>query len=376
MPGRTIATVAIFLTSLWCAIAHAHEVDLSQSTLGMQRGNLTAALRFSLQDLAGPLALDTNGDGQVDADDLENGLPAIGKFVESHMHVAADGKPVEWLARSWYVTELPPDATQSTDAASTPAVHQQITIELAAPFDGSPRELTVSADLWRDLAARHRHVVQVEWPGASDQKLLTAESPSHTFTLGKEQSLAAQVAEYMKLGIEHIFLGYDHIMFLVGLVIVGGRFASLVKIVTAFTIAHSITLALAVLGVVTPASRWVESGIALSIAYVAIENLISSAPRHRWVLAFCFGLVHGFGFAGVLTEIGLPTRGLAAALLAFNFGVEVGQLCIVAALFPLALWLSRTRFQRPVVIGVSLIVLVFAVGWFVERVGNVQFMPI
>lgn len=147
-------------------------------------------------------------------------------------------------------------------AATSPAAHQQITIELSVPLAKESERLTLSADLWPGLAAQHRHVAQVEWTGGSDQKLLTADSPTHTFTVGHQQPLGELLAEDLKLGVEHIFLGYDHIMFLVGLVIVGGRFTSLVKIVTAFTVAHSITLALAVLGWVTPPGRWVESGIA------------------------------------------------------------------------------------------------------------------
>jgi hypothetical protein len=176
--------------------------------------------------------------------------------------------------------------------------------------------------------------------------------------------------------VEHIWIGYDHIMFLLALIIIGSRLGPLVKIVSAFTVAHSITLILATLEWVVLPQRLVESGIALSIAYVAAENLWLRDTRHRWILTFGFGLVHGFGFANVLRDLGLPSEGLIVSLLAFNVGVEIGQVTIVVLLLPLILWLSVQSFHERVVQLASALILLFGLGWLVERVFDLSYMPL
>jgi hydrogenase/urease accessory protein HupE len=173
---------------------------------------------------------------------------------------------------------------------------------------------------------------------------------------------------FFTLGVEHILIGFDHLLFLLALVLRGGNAWSLLKIVTAFTIAHSITLALAALNIIVLPSRLVEGAIALSIAYVAAENLFAKRPAsHRWAVSFVFGLVHGVGFSSVLREIGLPQDGLVWALLGFNLGVEAGQAIAVLATLPLLLYLRRTRFEARTVAAVSVIVLVAGLALFVER---------
>ena len=145
------------------------------------------------------------------------------------------------------------------------------------------------------------------------------------------------VVSFLRMGIEHILTGYDHLVFLFGLVLIGGRLRSLVGAVTAFTVAHSITLALAVLGVWAPSPRIVEPAIALSIVWVGIENFFVKNAEGRWRITFPFGLIHGFGFAGALREIELPRARVPLALVSFNLGVEVGQLAVMAVVVPLIL---------------------------------------
>ncbi|MGH2435518.1 MAG: HupE/UreJ family protein [bacterium] len=156
-------------------------------------------------------------------------------------------------------------------------------------------------------------------------------------------SLVGAAAGFMLLGIRHILTGYDHVLFLISLLMLGGGLRALVKIVSAFTVAHSITLSLAVLNVVALPARWVESAIAASIVYVAAENFWRGqlALRNRWLVTFGFGLVHGLGFASILQELNLPPAGLVLSLLGFNLGVEIGQIAIVV-LASLCLWLLRT----------------------------------
>jgi hypothetical protein len=167
-----------------------------------------------------------------------------------------------------------------------------------------------------------------------------------------------------------VLSGWDHLLFLLALLLRGGTILTLLKIVTAVTVAHSVTLALAIFEVVTLPSRLVESVIALSIAFVAAENLF---PRRafsaRWAVSFCFGLVHGFGFSAALRELGLPSSGLATSLLAFNLGVEAGQAMVIAAAMPLLLLLfRRARWASLLTRACSLTILVIGLALSVERI--------
>ena len=171
----------------------------------------------------------------------------------------------------------------------------------------------------------------------------------------------------MGLGVEHILTGYDHLVFLACLLMAGGSTRSLVGIVSAFTVAHSVTLVLAATRVVTPPAEFVEPAIAISIAYVAIENLVADPGRSRWATAFGFGLIHGFGFAGTLDMLGLPLGQWLAAVLAFNIGVEIGQLAVVAIALPLVIAIARSSWHVRIVRYASSAVLGLAVFWFVER---------
>ena len=170
------------------------------------------------------------------------------------------------------------------------------------------------------------------------------------------------------LGVEHIVTGYDHLLFLAALLLRGGRFLTLAKLVTAFTLAHSLTLALAVLGLVTVPDRLVEAIIAASITWVALENLaLRHVPSRRWVVSFLFGLVHGFGFASALRPLALPPWHLTLALLGFNLGVEAAQGIVIAALLPLLAWLSHCPWQPRFVRVTSVVLAIIGLIWFVQR---------
>jgi hypothetical protein len=175
------------------------------------------------------------------------------------------------------------------------------------------------------------------------------------------------VGSFVWLGVEHVLTGWDHLLFLLVLMLRGGGWLSLAKIVTAFTVAHSITLALAVLDVMALPDRLVEAVIALSIAAVSAENLLRPAISRRWVVSFAFGLVHGFGFSSALRDIGLPTPGLALSLLGFNVGVELGQALVVAVALPALALLRSTRWETRVVRSASLAILVVGLVLVVER---------
>jgi HupE / UreJ protein len=212
---------------------------------------------------------------------------------------------------------------------------------------------------------------------------------ARTLALGAPPSIWRSARQYLALGVEHIFTGYDHLAFLTALLLATGlarrtdpggapvanetrpALREVLAIVTAFTAAHSLTLIVSTLRPGLLGTAWVEPAIALSIAYVGIENLVRRAPRRRWMLVFAFGLVHGLGFSSVLREIGLPTRGLLLSLLSFNLGVEIGQLAVVSLVLPLVLGAARRdarAFARWGLGAGSALVAAAGAIWFVLRV--------
>ncbi|MDA2930147.1 HupE/UreJ family protein [Acidobacteria bacterium AH-259-O06] len=157
------------------------------------------------------------------------------------------------------------------------------------------------------------------------------------------------MAPFVKLGIEHILTGYDHLAFLLGLILLGGSIRRLIAIVSSFTVAHSVTLTLATLDVLVLPTRFVESAIALSICYIALENIFVREINGRWKITFFFGLIHGFGFSNILREMQLPTKGLLTSLFSFNAGVEIGQVVIITLLCPLIFFVARQTWHKSVV---------------------------
>ena len=203
------------------------------------------------------------------------------------------------------------------------------------------------------------------------QFVLSADGPDRTYYTGTTQGAIAVIKTFVPAGIHHILIGPDHILFLIGLLLLGGGWKALLKIVTAFTIGHSITLSLAALNIVTPPPNVIEPAIALSIVFVGADNLVRGGGRDvRALIALTFGLVHGFGFANVLREFGLPREALGWSLFSFNVGVEIGQLFIVL-LVATALTVVRRRSETigmRVAFAGSLIVVAAGTYWFVQRV--------
>ena len=254
---------------------------------------------------------------------------------------------------------------------------------------GSP---TVGIDyrLLFDLDPQHRGLVRVGGTAGRTNAALSASAPTVTVSAGG--GMSAQALAWLREGVVHIGTGYDHVLFLLSLLLpavlirrrVDGRgawapadgfrpaFIDVAKIVTAFTLAHSITLTLAALEIVALPARWVESAIALSVVLAALNNLFPVVRHGRWIAVFGFGLIHGFGFAGVLAELGLPRDALALSLAAFNAGVELGQLAIVLAFLPLAYAARATPAYRRYALGAgSVLIAVLAAVWFVERAFDV-----
>jgi hypothetical protein len=217
----------------------------------------------------------------------------------------------------------------------------------------------------------HQTFVNVYEDGALRQQfVLSADGPDRTYYTGTTQGAIAVIRTFVPAGIHHILIGPDHILFLIGLLLLGGGWKALLKIVTAFTIGHSITLSLAALNLVTPPPTVIEPAIALSIVFVGADNLVRGGGRDvRALIALTFGLVHGFGFANVLREFGLPREALGWSLFSFNLGVEIGQAVIVVVVSS-GLFLLRNRnaplAARLATVG-SIGVMAAGAFWFIER---------
>jgi HupE/UreJ protein len=227
------------------------------------------------------------------------------------------------------------------------------------------RDLAIRDDLPDVLGADYHTLARIDAAGVTSQFAFGTETREARMSLDERGRGAAS---FVRLGVEHILAGWDHLLFLLALVLRGGGWLSLAKIITAFTVAHSLTLTLAALDIVAMPDRLVEAVIALSIAAVAAENLFHHPVlSRRWLVSFGFGLVHGFGFSSVLREIGLPTRGLVTALLGFNVGVELGQALVLAVTLPLLALLRNVGWEPRLVRSASLAILLVGAVLFVER---------
>jgi hydrogenase/urease accessory protein HupE len=235
--------------------------------------------------------------------------------------------------------------------------------------------LLVRLDLLKNLSYGHRHAAHVISGASISDELCFKERrefevPAYAPAAGAGVASSTALG-FVRMGFEHILSGYDHLLFLFALVVVRPRLRSLLWVLTAFTAAHSLTLALGVLGVVSPSPRIVEPAIALSIAYVGVENLVRCDFDKRWRITFPFGLVHGFGFAGALADANLPRADVPLALVMFNVGVELGQLALLALLWPIVGRLGRWEtFRHRLVPAFSCCVVIAGAAWFVERVAT------
>ncbi len=230
-----------------------------------------------------------------------------------------------------------------------------------------PKTIAVRDNLFDTLGADHHTIANFVWSAGSQQFVFMPDAREARVAVASGEATRG-VGSFFPLGIEHILTGYDHLLFLLALILRGGNLWSLFKIITAFTVAHSITLALAALNIVMLPERLVEATIALSIAYVAAENLfMRKAVSHRWAVSFLFGLVHGFGFSNVLRELGLPKDGLVWCLLNFNLGVEAGQATAVLIAVPVLFWLRKFKWEPRAVAAMSVVVLAVGLVLFVER---------
>jgi HupE / UreJ protein len=371
--ARWFAAVALVVAA---AGAAAHKPSDSYLALKVEgaalNGQITGQWDIALRDLEHAIGLDADGDGAITWGELKAQHAAIAAYAGSRLALQADGRPCKLTIGAQQVDE-------HTDGAYT-------VLPLAFDCGSAPAAtLGLGYTLFAELDPQHRGLLRLATPQGTRTAVLDAHAAAGAGGW-------AAFAQYLKEGVWHIWIGFDHILFLLALLLpaVGGwqqgrwvpassmRAASIevLKVVTAFTLAHSITLSLATLGFVSLPSRLVESVIAASVVLAALNNVWPLFRGGRWWVAFAFGLVHGFGFASVLADLGLPGSALALALLGFNVGVELGQLAIVLVFLPLAFALRRTLlYRRGVLVGGSLVVALLAAAWFFERAFEVQLLP-
>ncbi|MBI2478742.1 MAG: HupE/UreJ family protein [Planctomycetia bacterium] len=401
--------VAIAFTGPACA----HNPDTSYARFKVTRDALESKFTYDLFTLL-RLApgLDANADRQVTAAELAALTPTVISYLRQHVRLEIDGQPADF-GDAQAVT-FPPDTEDAIQEKDYHEATSLIDFSFRRPLAKAPADVWVRFEFFPDLGEQHIVLGAIEHEGEEHEVLFRYYEPDYLYDTGYDStplpvletsqavpssspvpgplhelttenekssrrsnmndSRWSQLAGFFRLGVEHIFLGYDHILFLLSLIVVC-RFRDLVKIVTAFTVAHTITLILATLEHVQLPGRLVETAIAATIIYVAVENFWIKEDARRWMLTFAFGLIHGFGFAGVLRELGLPTFGLVRSLVAFNIGVEAGQLAIVLILFPLAAGVARWQHGKYVQWTVSGVIAACGLGWLVDRAFGFGFMP-
>lgn len=324
----------------------AHPLSHSLSRLEVEGRAVRVTLTLDLLELGD---VDRDGDQRVAYDELDAAIARVYARIRDHFQVRGDTTPGEATLERYAIVD---DGHIGR-------------FEMRLSFATPPTLVDVTSTLDRVTTPEHRHLTSLAREDGVDEAILDRSRPTVRFEPGR-RSLLRTAWRFLWLGVEHIATGYDHLAFLVCLLIGASGARSLVLVVTSFTLAHSLTLALATFELVALPPALIESLIALSIAYVAAENLLGVQVVARYRITFLFGLIHGFGFSNVLRDMALPRANLAWSLFSFNAGVEVGQLIFVLALLPVMAYLNAAR-AAVVRAAVSLAVFGLAVYWFVER---------
>lgn len=390
---RCISALLLIILQSLANLLRVEAHSASTGFLRLQRadGMVRGQLELPLRDLDDMLGLDADDDGQLTWGELRSHEADLRHYVASRLVLSQGETAMPCQFDPILVTQRQQESygvfNFSTAAASAPGT---LRLDYRVLFEHDPL---------------HRCLVIVPAGGAS--AVMTPEHPG--LLLPESGSPSAGLASFVANGTHHIWTGYDHLLFLFALLLPSVLrrtetgwtpalttrevLAEVLKVVTAFTVAHSVTLTAATLGFIHLPSRLVESTIAASIIIAAAANLIpvsqarisaAGSPRRRalptwmrpWMVAFAFGLVHGFGFAGVLSDLGLRRGQMGTPLIGFNVGVELGQLACVAAFLPLALWFRKASFYRAAAVPIgSAVIILLAGGWLVERAFDVGFMP-
>ena len=351
--------------------AEAHRASDSYLTLKVEDVSISGRWDLALRDLEHAIGLDGNDDGAVTWGELHARYAAVAAYALARLTLSTDGARCSLRATDHLVERHGNDAYAVLEFAGD------------CPTSGGIRDLRLSYGLFFDLDPQHRGLLRLERGDTTVSAIFSPDSAVQDFAFG-EPAPWRMFADFFGEGIHHIWIGLDHVLFLLTLLLPAalmrqdGRWVPVARlrtalgrvltIVTAFTLAHSITLGLAALELVTLPSRLVESVIAASVVVAAINIIRPIITRRLWLVVLGFGLIHGFGFAGVLADLGLPSQSLAVALFAFNLGVEAGQLAIVATILPIAYLLrGRVIYTRLALPAGALLVAAIGTVWMLER---------
>jgi HupE / UreJ protein len=366
----TFCTLALAVLSTVATPARAHKPSDSYLKISVRDHVVEGQWDIALRDLDHAIGLDGNDDGSITWGELRARQDAIASYAISRLRLERGDRPCGLVPAAHLVD----DHSDGTYAVLHFVAH------CAA---GRESPLAIGYSLFFDLDPQHRGLLRLDQRNRGFTAIFSPSAPTVRVDAGAA-SVSRQFVHFLEEGVWHIWIGFDHILFLLTLLLpsvlsrADGRwqpvsgmrqaFLQVLKVVTAFTVAHSITLSLAVLGVIAPPARLVESLIAFSVLIAAANNVVPIVTRRLWCVALGFGLIHGFGFANVLIDLGLPKAALALALFGFNLGVELGQLAIVMAFLPLAFAIRRTWSYRGWVMPTaSLAVAGIATLWLVER---------
>ncbi len=360
--------------ALWSTPAGAHKPSDSYLSLAVVTdGVIDGRWDIALRDLEYAIGLDGNNDGAITWGELRARHAAVAAYALSRLQIRADGGACA-MAPSDHLVDHHSDGAYAV-------------LRFTVDCPDSVESFDIRYGLLFDLDPQHRGLVRVDSGGDTLTAVLSPARNTWRVELGAPNR-GYQLLTYVGEGVWHIWIGFDHVLFLLTLLLPAvlrrqfgrwqpvqdfrGALVEVVRIVTAFTVAHSITLSLAALGVIALPSRLIESAIALSVVIAALNNLHPVITARLWLVAFAFGLVHGVGFANVLADLGLAKGALVLSLFGFNLGVEVGQLVIVAAFLPLAYTVRSSRLYPQVAVRLgSLAIVAVASLWFVERAFNV-----
>ncbi|MFY0760769.1 HupE/UreJ family protein [Metabacillus dongyingensis] len=333
----------------------AHSINMNYSDLNIEGNEILYDLFIEQTDLFPQFG--------TDLDNLVNDELAsqkIESYLQKGLRIDADSKTL--------TMEL-----VSMNMAQKGAV-RGMEFQLTFIADEEIEQFNLHYDLVFDDAPAHTSVLMVHAGEYFQQDMIDSTNRDILINLPQDlpqdlpqPEIGSVLWKYFVLGIEHILTGYDHLLFLLSLVLIASRFKDALKIVTAFTIAHSVTLFLVATDRIQVSSHWVEALIALTICYVAVENMFVQKAKWRWLLTAIFGLIHGMGFAGALAETGLPKGNLLGPLLTFNLGVETGQLLILCLVLPLLIWMRRFPWYRKMMISTSCLIFVLAFYWLIQR---------
>ena len=364
-------------------------IDVTDDRGSHPQARINGQIELAVRDAELAVGLDTNSDGQVTWAEVRAHRAELIDYLDSTLTLSLGGKPCRLAYSSLQVNDRV-DGTYlwlpfsgACEPRSRGATKMSAAGTGATGAGSSRAALSIDYRVMQDLDPSHRGLLSLSAGNRTQTGVLTPGKGQQVFTLDRPSWLSA-FAGYLRIGIWHIWSGIDHLLFLLSLLLPAvlrrrngqweavplarPAFVNILKVVTAFTVAHSITLSLAALDVVHLPSRLTESIIAASIVVAALNNLVPRVTEHRWRIAFAFGLLHGFGFASVLTEMGLPPGARLLSLVAFNLGVEAGQLAVVLAVMPLAFSIRATRFYRHTVMRWgSTAIGALALVWFVQR---------